>query len=94
MALERDQIIEIVTSISGVLLILIALIFIGSRYGENGQFGESGGLMLVLAVGLLVLVMAIIGFGLAFIVSEPGEQDETADGESEPSDQDETTDEE
>lgn len=69
MELPRERLIEIAASVAGVTLMVVILAFIGRRYTVEGEFTEAGGLMLVVAIMLFVLLMAALGYALAFTVT-------------------------
>ena len=73
MDIERERVIEIVASVIAVLLMIGIMILIGRQYTQNGEFGGSGGLMLVVAIILFVLLMAVIGYVLAFVITDADE---------------------
>ncbi len=76
--IERERVIEIVASVVAVGLMIGIMVLIGRQYTQNGEFGDSGGLMLVVAIILFVLLMAVIGYVLAFTVTDSGDNN-TAD---------------
>lgn len=65
MELERGRLIEIGVSVSAVGLFVVVLVLIGLRYDEGGLTPD-GGLVLIGAITLFVLVMGAIGIGLAY----------------------------
>lgn len=67
--MERARIVEILASISSVILMIGILMLIGRQYTRNGEFSETGGLMLVVAIILFILMMAVIGYVLAFTIT-------------------------
>lgn len=69
MNIERARAIEIVASLSAVALMIGILALIGQQYTNNGEFGDSGGLMLIVAILLFVLLMGVIGYVLAFTIT-------------------------
>lgn len=69
MQLERARVIEIVAAVVAVAFMIAILAVIGQRYTESGEFASEGGLMLVVAIILFVLVMAVVGYVLAFTVT-------------------------
>lgn len=68
--IERARIIEIVASVLAVGLMIGIMVLIGHRYTQNGEFGESGGLMIVVAIVCFILLMAVVGYVLAFTVTD------------------------
>lgn len=79
MRLERARIIEIVASVSAVFLMIGVLSLIGRQYTNNGEFGDSGGMMLIVAIILFVLLMAVIGYVLAFTITTSEAEAKAAD---------------
>lgn len=69
MDLPRERLVEIVASAAAVILMIGVLVLVGQLYTVDGEFTETGGLMLVLAIMLFVLLMAIIGYVLAFTIT-------------------------
>lgn len=69
MEIPRARIIEIIVSVAAVFAMLIGMIIIGHMYTQNGEFGQDGGLMLVAAIVVFVLVMTAIGYFLAFKIT-------------------------
>lgn len=84
--LERDQIIEIAVAVTTVLLMLGAMIFIGSAYGgDNGTLSSEGGELLVMVIVGFILLLTAAGIGLAFLLNDPEdglESDDDADAQS------------
>lgn len=77
---ERARVIEIVASVTAVVLMISIMILIGRQYTQDGEFGSTGGLVLVVAIIIFVLVMTVIGYVLAFTIT--GQEDELALGSS------------
>ena len=63
--IERDRLIEILVSVTVVGVFVGLLIFIGSVYNDDG-FGPEGGLALMGAIIAFIVVMTIVGIGLAY----------------------------
>ena len=79
--LERERIIEIVVAISSVLLMIGAMIGIGTNYaGENGYLTEEGGTILVGTIIGFIVLLTLVGIGLAFALNDP--EDGLEDAES------------
>lgn len=68
MAIERGRLVEIVVSITVVVVFVGVLVGIGLRWNRN-DLGPTGGLALVGAIALFVLVMAGVGLGLAYYLN-------------------------
>lgn len=68
--IERERLIEIVASVVAVGLMILIMILIGRQYTQNGEMGESGGLVLLVSIILFVLLMAVIGYVLAFTITD------------------------
>ena len=72
--LDREQIIEIVVSVSTVALMLGVMIGIGSQYGdEQGTLPAEGGELLVGAIVGFIFLMLAVGIALAYVMNEPGD---------------------
>lgn len=71
MTLARERVIEIVASFAAVVLMIVILALIGRQYTVNGEFGDTGGLVLIVTITLFVLLMAVIGYVLAFKITAP-----------------------
>ncbi|MFP4590373.1 MAG: hypothetical protein ACLFMX_00725 [Halobacteriales archaeon] len=69
MQLERARVIEIVAAVVALGLMIAIMAVIGYQYTDNGEFASEGGLMLVIAIILFVLVMTVVGYVLAFTVT-------------------------
>jgi len=65
MEIERETLVEIVTSAGAVLLFVVVLFVIGVLFGTNGGFSQSGALALVGAIVGFILLMS----GVAFFLS-------------------------
>lgn len=63
--IERDRLIEIFVSVTAVVIFVALLVFIGSQYNDEG-FGPEGGLAMLGAIVAFVILMTIIGLGLAY----------------------------
>ncbi|MXV62946.1 hypothetical protein GS429_12880 [Natronorubrum sp. JWXQ-INN-674] len=84
--LDRDQIIEIVVAVSSVLLMLGVMMNIGAEYGSaNGGLTPDGAELLVGAIVGFILLLTVVGIGLAYVMNEPGdglEADDDADAKN------------
>lgn len=70
--LEREQLIEIVVAVSVVLLMLGAMIGIGTNYGgADSSLSPEGGQLLVGTIVGFIVLLTIVGVGLAFALNEP-----------------------
>lgn len=69
MDIERGRVIEIAVSIAAVGGFVAVLVGIGLRYNEAGMEPD-GGLALLSAIAVFVVVMGIIGYGLANILDD------------------------
>lgn len=65
MEIERETLVEIVTSAGAVLLFVVVLFVIGVLFNSNGGFSQSGALALVGAIVGFILLMS----GVAFFLS-------------------------
>ena len=68
MDIDRDAVIEIVVSAGVVGLFAVLLVWIGLQYNDGG-LSEQGGLVLVGAIALFVIVMSGMGLGLAYYMN-------------------------
>ena len=83
MTLERDRLIEIIVAVSSVILMLGTMYWIGLSYGiENGLSAEGGQMLVGVIVGFILLLTAV-GVGLAFVLNDPEDGLEDADGDAE-----------
>ena len=81
--LERERIIEIVVAVSSVLLMIGVMIGIGTNYaGENGYLTEEGGTILVSAIIGFIVLMTVVGVGLAFALNDPEDGLENAESQT------------
>ncbi|WP_254532098.1 DUF7472 family protein [Natrinema gelatinilyticum] len=69
--LDREQIIEIVVSVGAVLLMLAAMVYVGSTYGIDSTLSSEGGWMLVWVIAGFILLLTAVGIGLAYALNEP-----------------------
>ena len=76
MDIERGRLIEILVSVSAVGLFIILLIGIGTLYSDD-QLTPEGGMVLVGAIVAFILMMAIVGIGLAYVLNDE-DQEESA----------------
>lgn len=83
--LERERIIEIVAAVSAVLIMLSTMYWIGTTYSDangNGLEAEGGELLVGAIIGFVVL-MTIVGVGLAYTLNDPEDGLETEDTDTE-----------
>lgn len=72
MDLERERIIEIVVAVTAVLLMLGVMVGVGLTYGDDdGGLSAEGGEMLVGAVVGFILLLTLVGVGLAYALNDP-----------------------
>jgi peptidoglycan/LPS O-acetylase OafA/YrhL len=64
MDLERETIVQIVVSTLAVATFVVAAVYVSTTYTVNGALTEQGGVALVGAIGLFVLVMMVAGLHL------------------------------
>ncbi len=75
--LERERLIEIVVAVAAVALMLGAMVWIGTTHGgEGGALTDEGGEMLVGAIVGFILLLTLVGIGLAFALNDPPEADD------------------
>lgn len=65
MEIERETLVEIGVAIGAVGLFVVAIVGIGVSFGDGEPLGESGGLALVGAIVLFILVMTVAGYWLS-----------------------------
>jgi hypothetical protein len=83
--LERERLIEIVAAVTAVLLMLGAMIFVGTEYGGvDGTLSPEGGEMLIGVIIGFIFLLTAVGIGLAFLLNDPedGLEDDDAETES------------
>lgn len=64
MEIERETVVEAAVSLAGVGSFIVLLVFIGLQFNNRG-LTETGGLALIAAIVLFVVVMTVIGYWLA-----------------------------
>jgi len=62
--MDRETKLEIVVGAAGVGLFILALIFIGTQFGD-GTMNERAGIALVGAIAGFVVVMTLLGYWLS-----------------------------
>ncbi len=68
--LERERIIEIIVAVSSVFLMLGIMMSIGTNYGDSGAtLSTEGGELLVAAIIGFILLLTVVGIGLAFALN-------------------------
>ncbi|OLZ42495.1 hypothetical protein A6E15_16670 [Natrinema saccharevitans] len=81
---NREQLIEIVSAVGAVLLVLAAMIAIGSSYtADNGSLTPEGAQLLVAAITGFILLLTAVGIGLAYTLNDGGDGLEADDDEAE-----------
>jgi hypothetical protein len=65
MEIERETVVEAAVSIAGVFVFIAAVTVVGTRFNSNGGLTATGGLAMLGAIVLFVLVMAGVGVWLA-----------------------------
>ena len=65
MDLDRETVTEIVVSVAGVLVFIVALVVVGLSYHGDGGLTPTGGLVLVGLVVAFILVFTGIGWWLS-----------------------------
>lgn len=82
--LERDTVLEIVAAVVPVALLIAALAYIGSNYESAeaaGTISGDGGIAILVAIALFVVVMAGIGLVLGYLKDgDGGDDDANGDG--------------
>lgn len=78
MDIGREQILEIVVSVTAVGLMFGVLYWIGSNYSANRELSATGGELLVYSVVFFIVAMSLAGVILAYTVSEGGDDGDNA----------------
>ena len=63
--MERQTLVEIAVSAGSVAIMIGAMMFVGTSYSANGELTTEGGRMLVAVIFLFILLMFMVGYGLA-----------------------------
>lgn len=85
---EREQLIEIGVSVSAVVVMLSAMLWVGTTYGgRNGVLQPDGAEILVYVIIGFIFLMTAVGIALAFLLNEPedgleGESDDEVEAQS------------
>jgi hypothetical protein len=66
MDIERETVVEAGVSFVAVLVFIAAVVFVGMNFRSNGDIDPTGGLAILGAIVLFVLVMTGIGFYFAY----------------------------
>ena len=74
--LDRERIIEAVAAVGTVLVMLGAMVWIGLNYGNETALGDEGAPLMVGAIVGFIVLVAIVGAILAFVLSEGAEPDD------------------
>ncbi len=69
MDVDRDTVVEIVVSVGAVGLFVAVLLGIGTAYNQSG-FSSDGGVALVGAITAFVVLMTLVGVGLAYYLNQ------------------------
>lgn len=69
MDIERETVVEIAVSVGAVGLFVAVLVGIGTAYNQGG-FSTDGGVALVGAITAFVILMSLVGFGLAYYLNQ------------------------
>lgn len=86
MDLERERIVEAGVAVAVTGLMFVAMFFIGSNYsGDDGGLSPTGGEMLVYAIVGFIVVLTVVGVGLAYTMNDP-KSEETGAGDADEQD--------
>lgn len=77
---ERDTVLEIVAAVVPVALMIAALAMIGNTYDASGTLSSEGGIAILGAIALFVVVMSAVGLVLSWLKSGDDDGDDAADG--------------
>ncbi|KYH25167.1 hypothetical protein HAPAU_27510 [Halalkalicoccus paucihalophilus] len=69
MDVDRETIVEIVVSVGAVGLFVAVLVGIGTTYNQGG-LSTDGGVVLVGAITGFVVLMSLVGIGLAYYLNQ------------------------
>lgn len=69
MDVDRETVVEIVVSVGAVGLFVAVLVGIGSTYNDGGLSAD-GGLVFVGAITAFVVLMSLVGVGLAYYLNQ------------------------
>ncbi|QLG51232.1 hypothetical protein HYG82_14140 [Natrinema halophilum] len=78
--LDREQVLEIAASVGAVLVMLAAMAVVGSTYGTGSKLTPEGGWILVWVIVGFIILLTVIGIGLAYALNEPEDGFETNGG--------------
>jgi NADH:ubiquinone oxidoreductase subunit 6 (subunit J) len=68
MVVEREAVVEILVSVGAVGAFVGVIVLIGQTFNESGLSGD-GALALIGAIVGFILLMAVVGIGLAFYMN-------------------------
>ncbi|MFB6083363.1 MAG: hypothetical protein ABEJ94_03865 [Halorientalis sp.] len=66
MDIERETVVEAGVSFAAVLVFVAAVVVVGMIFGTDGSLTGTGGLAVLGAVALFVVVMTLVGYWLSF----------------------------
>ncbi|WP_254272869.1 DUF7472 family protein [Haloarcula marina] len=61
MELDREAIVQIVVSTIALATFVAAAVFVSTNYSSNGGLTEQGGIAIIGAIGLFIVVMLVAG---------------------------------
>lgn len=64
MSLDRETVMQIALSAVAVLLFIAGAVFVSTNYGTNGNLTQQGGVALVGAIGVFIVLMLAAGLWL------------------------------
>ena len=79
--LERERILEIAVAVPGVLLFIGVIVYVGMEYND-GTLSSDGALALVGVIAAFIVVMSIVGIGLAYL-KNPANGEHASESDSE-----------
>lgn len=81
--LERDTVLEIVAAVVPVALMIAALAMIGTTYDSSETLPPDGGIAVLGAIAVFVVVMSAVGLLLSWLKSgdDDGDDGEAPDGD-------------
>ena len=64
MDIERETLLQITVATVGVATFIAAAVFVGSTYATNGDLSAQGGIAIIGAIGIFIVVMTAAGLWL------------------------------
>jgi hypothetical protein len=72
--MDRETRVELIVSVASVLVMIGVMVAVGLTYGDDsGILSDPGGFVLAGTVLFFVVFMTLVGYGLAFLLKDDGE---------------------